>query len=351
MSSACSPSQLHRETLGTCTIVSGISFHLAVSQEETGFPLAFSLLVYRDVDQVVRLLRAIYRPHNLYCVHVDRKSNEALQASLRMVIACLPNVLLVPRAINVTWGSVTTLEPELECMRLLWKQRVKWRYFINLTGQEFPLKTNKELVHILKTFRGANDIRGTHNPDFHYRWKKHLPAPYNLTVSKGSVHIVASRGFVDYVIHSLVSRELLKWVTPIYIPDEIFFSTLNHNPHLGVPGSYLGSIEEPFKATFVRYKLWNTPRFPHVQPCDGRWVRHICHFAPGDLPRMIASSKLFANKFSYDYMPAAYDCLEEWYWHRVHLENSGRALPLNLSVYATSNLVTHRYTGPVRVWD
>ncbi|PVD19237.1 hypothetical protein C0Q70_19723 [Pomacea canaliculata] len=135
-----------------------------VSQEETGFPLAFSLLVYRDVDQVVRLLRAIYRPHNLYCVHVDRKSNEALQASLRMVIACLPNVLLVPRAINVTWGSVTTLEPELECMRLLWKQRVKWRYFINLTGQEFPLKTNKELVHILKTFRGANDIRGTHNP-------------------------------------------------------------------------------------------------------------------------------------------------------------------------------------------
>ncbi|PVD19236.1 hypothetical protein C0Q70_19722 [Pomacea canaliculata] len=112
-----------------------------------------------------------------------------------------------------------------------------------------------------------------------------------------------------------------------------------------------GSIEEPFKATFVRYKLWNTPRFPHVQPCDGRWVRHICHFAPGDLPRMIASSKLFANKFSYDYMPAAYDCLEEWYWHRVHLENSGRALPLNLSVYATSNLVTHRYTGPVRVWD
>lgn len=72
--------------------------------------ISFFFLSFGE-HQVVRLLRAIYRPHNLYCVHVDRKSNEALQASLRMVIACLPNVLLVPRAINVTWGSVTTLEP------------------------------------------------------------------------------------------------------------------------------------------------------------------------------------------------------------------------------------------------
>lgn len=46
-------------------------------------------------------------------------------------------------------------------MNMLWTHYVKWRYFINLTGQEFPLKTNKELVKILKSFKGANDISGT----------------------------------------------------------------------------------------------------------------------------------------------------------------------------------------------
>ena len=45
-------------------------------------------------------------------------------------------------------------------MAALWRMRSKWRYFINLTGQEFPLKTNKELVKILKAYRGANDIMG-----------------------------------------------------------------------------------------------------------------------------------------------------------------------------------------------
>ena len=39
----------------------------------------------------------------------------------------------------------------------LWKYK-KWKYFINLTGQEFPLKTNLELVRILSSYNGANDI-------------------------------------------------------------------------------------------------------------------------------------------------------------------------------------------------
>ena len=36
-----------------------------------------------------------------------------------------------------------------------------FRYFINLTGQEFPLKTNGEIVEILKILNGANNMEGT----------------------------------------------------------------------------------------------------------------------------------------------------------------------------------------------
>ena len=43
------------------------------SPEEEAFPIAFSLMTYCDAEQVYRLLRAIYRPSNLYCIHVDKK--------------------------------------------------------------------------------------------------------------------------------------------------------------------------------------------------------------------------------------------------------------------------------------
>ena len=42
------------------------------SQEES-FPIAYSIVVYKDPAQVERLLHAIYRPQNHYCIHVDSK--------------------------------------------------------------------------------------------------------------------------------------------------------------------------------------------------------------------------------------------------------------------------------------
>ena len=42
-----------------------------LSEESAAFPLAYSILFYKDLMQVERLLRAIYRPNNIYCLHMD----------------------------------------------------------------------------------------------------------------------------------------------------------------------------------------------------------------------------------------------------------------------------------------
>ena len=99
--------------------------------------------------------------------------------------------------------------------------------------------------------------------------------------------------------------------------------------------------------SFTRYKVWTEEP---VHPCAGKFVRMICHFGVGDLPRLTTSPQMFANKFTYHYQPLAYDCLEEWYFHKIQLEEAGRPLPLNLSLYEHSKLVKNRYTGPVKIW-
>lgn len=68
------------------------------------------------------------------------------------------------------------------------------------------------------------------------------PPPFGINFTKGSVHIVAVRGFVEYVVYNRTATEFLNWVKDTYCVDETFFSTLNHNPHLRVPGSYLGLL-------------------------------------------------------------------------------------------------------------
>ena len=52
----------------------------------------FSILFYKDLDQVVRLLRAIYRPQNYYCLHIDKKAPLELHDTVRSLARCFENV-------------------------------------------------------------------------------------------------------------------------------------------------------------------------------------------------------------------------------------------------------------------
>lgn len=132
----------------------------SLTEEEENFPIAYSLLVFKDIQQVEALLRAIYRPQNVYCIHIDKKSSDNFTRAVHGIASCFENVFVSSKSYRVVWGEIGVLLPEIACMSDLWKHK-KWKYFINLTGQEFPLRTNGELVRILKAYNGANDIEGT----------------------------------------------------------------------------------------------------------------------------------------------------------------------------------------------
>ena len=134
--------------------------HFALTKAEKEFPIAYSILIFKSIDQFNKLLRAIYRPHNVYCIHVDAKATASFKKSVEGITNCFENVFLSSRSVDVQWGQFTTLEPELVCMHDLIRYK-KWRYFINLTGQEFPLRTNYEMVKILNILNGSNDVDAT----------------------------------------------------------------------------------------------------------------------------------------------------------------------------------------------
>ncbi|XP_070195494.1 beta-1,3-galactosyl-O-glycosyl-glycoprotein beta-1,6-N-acetylglucosaminyltransferase 4-like isoform X1 [Littorina saxatilis] len=302
--------------------------------EET-FPIAFSILTYKDAAQVVFLLRAIYRPQNSYCIHVDKKSRSSFRDAIRAVTDCLPGVFMTSRSIDVRWGAFTVLEPEIVCMQDLWNHSKTWRYFINLTGQEFPLKTNYELVKILKAFNGANDVHGFDpNSAFQGRWRRRLPAPHNLTVYAGGVQVTLSRGFVDFILHNRTAQDFLNWTRRIGHPDESFFNTLNYNPQLRVPGGFKGSLKEKNAQRLIPFlsRRKNWVKTSGV-PCPGRKVvRQLCIFSALDIPFLSKQPHLFANKFYQDYSRVALGCLAEDIFNRTRDETLGRR-DFNVSYY------------------
>ena len=79
---------------------------MALSAEEEEFPLAFSIAMYTDVEQTERLLRAIYQPQNLYCIHVDTKSSLLIHRTMAAIARCFDNVWIATHLDKIKWGDV-----------------------------------------------------------------------------------------------------------------------------------------------------------------------------------------------------------------------------------------------------
>ncbi|KAI7795942.1 hypothetical protein IRJ41_010410 [Triplophysa rosa] len=233
------------------------------SEFEREFPLAYSLVVHKNADLVERLLRAIYMPHNVYCIHYDQKSSDDFKSAMQGLTRCLPNVFIASKLERVQYAGISRLKADLNCLSDLLESEVKWKYVINLCGQDFPLRTNAELVSDLKMLKGRNMVE-TKQPgmkirrwSFHHAlknniseyyksphktFKKKPPPPHNIEMFVGSAYFTLSREFALFVQRSPLARDFLVWSEDTYSPDEHFWATLVRVP--GVPGEVMRSVPD-----------------------------------------------------------------------------------------------------------
>ncbi|XP_064598321.1 beta-1,3-galactosyl-O-glycosyl-glycoprotein beta-1,6-N-acetylglucosaminyltransferase-like [Liolophura sinensis] len=294
-----------------------------VSDEEESFPLAFSIVIHKSVEQFERLLRALYRPNNYYCVHVDRKASNAFHMAIKSLADCFDNVFVAAKLEVVVYAGFTRLQADINCMQELRQNFSDWKYVLNLAGSEMPLKTNFEMVQILKLYNGTNLVGKNMRALNPWRWKNryetvvtegrghivkrdnsNTPPPYHLNITKGSAYAVLSRALIDYIFTDPVPLAFLEWSKSTYSPDEQFWATLNnveHNPGLTSPGGN----PCPGFSYMQRAVLWYSP------DCHGKNVRSVCVFGAGDLSWIIQRPEFVVNKFdlSVDYI--AYQCVEE----------------------------------------
>ncbi|CAF4195389.1 unnamed protein product, partial [Adineta steineri] len=129
-----------------------------ISPEELTYPLAFTILVHTNLDQFDFLLKTIYRKSNHYCIHVDLEAPATLYEAIKNQSSCVTNIYLPKQRVNVTWGQFSVLEAEHLCQQELLKQSTTWKYYFNLANSDIPLKTNFELIQILKLYNNQNDV-------------------------------------------------------------------------------------------------------------------------------------------------------------------------------------------------
>jgi len=327
------------QRMGNCsTVIEEFSNNFYISQEEINFPLAYIFIVYTNARQVVRLLKAIYRPHNVYCIHPDARQGEEFARVFRQISKCLDNVFVASKLINVYYQHHTIMDSQLICMEDLLKyEPQRWKYVINLCGRELPLKTNREIVSSLKRLKGTSAVdsvllgrkahmwedRFTHkialnytSGHIYYTSQKAGRPPHHIKIYKSFNFIAATRPFVDFILHSRKAIDFRNYLKELKIPEEHFYASLSRLPE--APGATLksGNTAVPVVDQYIWLNSVGQPRKYH-QVCEGKAVHFICILTVGDLPEIYRLGvnnprpHFFFNKYFMEDDHVVMDCMEE----------------------------------------
>lgn len=257
--------------------------------------IAYFILVHRFPEQFKRLFQSIYLPGNSYVIHIDKSSGPELASDLERFLKPYQGVQILS-ARKALWGGYSLVDAELRGMAALLEMDPGWTHYINLSGQDFPLKSQSYIRAFLSANPDREFIRAvcqrSERPDtlnrvshyfieflgriFHTGVaRKFLPqaTPYIGTQWKA-----VTRSFCDFVCNDGGVARFKRFYRRSFIADEAFFQTvlMNNAGHGQVMNDDLRMID------------W-VP--------DGDIKLRPRNFGSADLPVLTRSRDLFARKF------------------------------------------------------
>lgn len=318
------------------------SNNLYMSELERSFPLAFSFVVHESPQQVLRLMRVLYRPHNSYCIHYDAKSEDSFKTFFQSVAGCLGNVVVASKLERVVWGHYSVLAAQMNCLKDLLRLRAtqthKWQYLINLCGKELPLHTNREIVSRLRKLNGSSSVMPykCNITSFEYISRIRYPSMLNrretqLVVDhnhhlenppfdpktqfyKSKAYVALSHAFARFLATNSTALKVYKFFKKCQNPEEHFYATMYMMP--GVPGGYDRRLRDSYVHVESVYWWFLKHR------CSGRVVRDVCVVGIGDLEWVLEKEgdHLFHNKYSMEFDHTVMNCVEQRLVHRNRRE-------------------------------
>jgi hypothetical protein len=119
---------------------------------QPNFKIGYLITAYKNQDQLVDLVTALSTPNSFFYIHIDKKSQ---QIDLHEAKQLLPgkNVHFLQKRTDVNWGGFSQLTSILNLIKAGLNDPLYINYFILLSNQDFPIRSNSEIEIYLKDHR------------------------------------------------------------------------------------------------------------------------------------------------------------------------------------------------------
>lgn len=180
-----------------------------LKSDSSHIKIAYFIMIHHNPSAFKEMFQKIYTKDQIYLIHIDRKAAAITTEEIQLYLIQFPNVYVL-ESINIVPGGFSMIQAELDAMGFLLNVSIEWDYFINLSGDDIPLKSQNIIRRFLTANRGRNYL-------FYYDQKFYRPD----TLQRIQNHFTE----LSYKISSLIyKREFMRGVTP-YIGGKWFIFT------------------------------------------------------------------------------------------------------------------------------
>lgn len=277
--------------------------------------IAYIVLSHKNMSQVNRLIKALKTDTTDFFVHIDKKAK-----TIRDELIVDKQVVLLSEdeSVNVEWGHISQVYAILALIKKVYQQEKTYDYLWLISGQDFPIKTNKEIVSCLKEggcYINISDKFWNKRNDLYYpKW----------IIKRGQIWRLLRRVYVEMTggyskTYRIFKRKPLCekalfgstwWALPYKCVSEIV-EIVEQNPNiLKYYSNSLCPDESFFQTVFsmTTYRGQEKGMLTYVDWSDGGNSPRI--LTEVDFEKMINSHYLLARKFDSDICDSIIDELE-----------------------------------------
>src|SRR5664280_1927471 len=135
--------------------------------------LAYIITAHKNPEQLVRLIERLSTEETSCCVHVDRRTDARTYEHMVNALRHLPNVHFLRKRFKCHYMTLfSAVQAVIQGIAELLQSGIPFDYLIYLTGQDYPIKTNRQIKTALKNAKGRSFL-------------SYLPLPFEGTHPAG----------------------------------------------------------------------------------------------------------------------------------------------------------------------
>lgn|SRR5215831_75874 len=212
--------------------------------------IAYLIMIHNNFRQFQWLINAISNEEDYFLIHIDKRSDRTFSRQVKEYVGNRPNVeYLAPRRMTRFGWSI--VETELQAIRELVAAKYEWSYLINVSGQDYPIKSTAAIKAALTAAWPQNFIDvipfakmaelDPYDPHLSRRLtfellgsfvETRIRLPFSKTIDikyKGSAWFMHTRDFCEYAISTPVTHRVKRLMKYTWNPHELFFQALIMN--------------------------------------------------------------------------------------------------------------------------